>query len=108
MTNEECVRLLYRHILGREPDPAGLQGWTALIDNSGDIKTVLDGLINSPEFAARNSASTSHNLPQTTLSACREQLGRKLILVDVGAQELTFAVQRSPRAARRGHVSQSS
>jgi hypothetical protein len=53
MTNEECVRLLYRYILGREADPGGLNDWTALADREANIKVVLEHFVESPEFAAR-------------------------------------------------------
>jgi FkbM family methyltransferase len=90
MTNEECVRLLYRHILGREAEADGLSAWTALADQQGSIKVVLEGLIHSPEFAARMASPKVRDLPQATLLAFREELGRDLLIVDVGAQRLNF------------------
>jgi hypothetical protein len=57
MTNEECVRLLYRHILGRDADPDDLMAWTALADREGKINGVFEGIIKNSESAARAAPS---------------------------------------------------
>jgi hypothetical protein len=54
MTNEDCVRLFYRYLLGREPDPDGLKHWTAVADSETNIKIVLEGFVQSSEFATRS------------------------------------------------------
>jgi hypothetical protein len=87
--NEECVRLLYRYLLGREADPDGLKIWTALADRERSINGVLQGLVESAEFKARTATSKSREMPSATLSACRERLRRDLLFVDVGAQRLS-------------------
>jgi hypothetical protein len=56
MTNEECVRLFYRYLLGREADPGGLNAWIALADREANIKVVLEHFVESPEFAARTAS----------------------------------------------------
>lgn len=89
MSNEECVRLLYRHFLGREADPDGLKSWTALADKEGNIGGVLEGIIKSPEYAVRTASLEPRKLPDATLSACHRLLGRDLLIVDVGAQKLS-------------------
>jgi hypothetical protein len=90
MTNEQRVRLLCREFLGREADPDGLKSWTALAEKEGNIDGILEGIINSPEYAARTASLEPRKLPDATLSACQRLLGRDLLIVDVGAQQLSF------------------
>ena len=53
LTNEEYVRLLYSAFLGREADPVGLEGWVnTLVTGEHDRETILDGFVDSEEFAA--------------------------------------------------------
>jgi FkbM family methyltransferase len=86
---EEYIRILYRHILGREADADGLKHWTAVADQEGNLKGVLDGFLASREYATRMASLEVRKLPQVAISACREQLGRDLLIVDVGAQQLS-------------------
>jgi Domain of unknown function (DUF4214)/Sulfotransferase domain len=65
MTNEECVRLLYQYLLGREPDPNGLNHWTAVANQEANIKAVIEGIVQSPEFAARR-VSTVRGMDEDT------------------------------------------
>jgi hypothetical protein len=46
---EASVQTLYRHILGRDPDPEGLQALTALAARDG-INAAIDRMINSEEY----------------------------------------------------------
>ena len=47
----ENVARLYQGILGRAPDPAGVQAWASLIDNSNvPLSAVADAIASSPEF----------------------------------------------------------
>jgi Ca2+-binding EF-hand superfamily protein len=48
-SHEEGVALLYRHLLGREPDPEGMRAYTAIIKNQG-VNQAIDGLLNSDEY----------------------------------------------------------
>jgi Ca2+-binding EF-hand superfamily protein len=47
--NERAVSNLYRHILGRNPDPGGLQANVAGLESSG-ASVVIDALLNSAEY----------------------------------------------------------
>lgn len=44
------VYRLYQATLGRAPDPAGLQGWTAALAEGGVLRAIVPGFINSTEF----------------------------------------------------------
>jgi hypothetical protein len=48
----EPVRILYRRLLGREPDPDGLQNFTAMAQRNG-IEAVAQGLVHSEEYQKR-------------------------------------------------------
>jgi hypothetical protein len=47
---ESAVRSLYRHLLGRDPDPAGLRNLTRIAAAQG-AEAVIDRMITSPEYA---------------------------------------------------------
>jgi hypothetical protein len=48
-TNLGYVTALYRELLLRDPDPAGLQGWTSSLDRGNPRSTVSEGIWYSPE-----------------------------------------------------------
>lgn len=89
MDLEKYVTELYVHVLGRSPDPEGLENCCSLARETGDPTMVLMHLIESAEYEMRNA------LPATAdESVWREALdligGRRLTIVDVGAQVLSF------------------
>lgn len=47
--NGRAVANLYRHILGRQPDPSGLRTYTAIAARRG-LGAVVDGIVDSPEY----------------------------------------------------------
>jgi hypothetical protein len=51
---QQMVRQAYRDILGRDPDPSGMQEYTDAIVNRGwSIGEVRHSLVTSPEYAQR-------------------------------------------------------
>lgn len=64
------VRSLYQDVLGREPDPAGLENWTNQILTSGAPGRVADGIVNSKERLAALIAAqyrgAVHREPEST------------------------------------------
>jgi len=46
---DEAVRILYRRLLGREPDAGGLQSYTEMARNQG-IEAVARSIVSSPEY----------------------------------------------------------
>ena len=60
---QDAVRLLYRRLLGRDPDPLGLQGFAQLAERQG-IGAVAQQIVNGPEYDQRvgTSGLPSHNL----------------------------------------------
>ena len=50
-TDEEFITILYKVFFDREPDPAGLEGWTNALANGESRESVIDGFINSTEWA---------------------------------------------------------
>ncbi len=47
--NERAVTALYRHVLGRDPDPGGLRANTDGLEANG-MPAVIDSLLGSPEY----------------------------------------------------------
>ncbi len=88
--HERYVRSLYQVVLGREPEPAGMDYWIGFIKETGDPTEVLTRLMESEEYVG-------HHLQQQTRSdssraadlAKHLSPGRALTIVDVGAQVLS-------------------
>ncbi|WP_210248439.1 FkbM family methyltransferase [Methylobacterium sp. WL103] len=81
-----AVVRLYRLLLDREPDEAGLSYHVGLLERSADILDVVAALTASPEFFARRN-------PEDVVSAPRPEptvtIDRAITVVDVGAQRLS-------------------
>jgi len=52
-SSEQIVSGLYRAILGREADAAGLSNYTAALDSGCGVEHVASLLMHSPEFRKR-------------------------------------------------------
>src|ERR1035438_9830207 len=89
MTSSEYVSNLYRLLLGRQPDDAGLQFWVNFIEASGDPTEVLAGILDSPEYRSRNTKQTMQcDTSKVAALAAHLSPGRVITVVDVGAQML--------------------
>ena len=84
MTTEAFVAALYRVCLGRAVDPAGLAAWTDVIRSTGDPSRVLQGIIDSPEYAARAALAAVGCAAE--IRRARDAVDRPLRVVDVGGQ----------------------
>jgi FkbM family methyltransferase len=84
------VRGLYRGFLGREPDPAGLQYWSARLRDGASPDELLAGLMASGEYreAHGGGGNALPALKRRVAEAVAGLLGRPLTVVDIGAQEL--------------------
>jgi FkbM family methyltransferase len=87
MAPEEVVRLLYLHLLGREPDPAGLEGWSNLIVQHNDPTFAMKGILESEEYRIRNQPK-DRSVLETLAAQVLAVLNRAPRIVDVGAQTL--------------------
>jgi Ca2+-binding EF-hand superfamily protein len=63
-----AVTNLYRHLLGRAPDEAGLNSHVQALSRGGNLESVIDAMIDSPEYQQKYSDNT---VPGTTLRYCR-------------------------------------
>src|SRR5215213_191505 len=90
MDIEHRIKLLYRHVLGRDADPAGLAHWTGFAENQGGIGGVAAAMVSSEEYLRREQSSAARVMPRALLDACVIALGRDLLIVDVGAQKLDY------------------
>lgn len=50
--NFKFVTVLYRAIMGREPDDAGLADWVGKLASGSEKEEIFAGFVNSPEFAS--------------------------------------------------------
>jgi FkbM family methyltransferase len=86
---QALVRGLYRGFLGREPDPAGLQYWSARLQGGASPAELLEAVTASPEY--RQAQAAHHDLAalkSRVAGAAGALLTRPLTVVDIGAQEL--------------------
>ncbi len=51
-SNADKVETLYQAMLGRASDAAGKANWVGLLDQTGNINTIINGFSNSEEFTA--------------------------------------------------------
>ena len=51
VSNEEFVAVLYRTFFNREPDQAGFNAWVGVLNNGTSKEEVIEGFINSTEWA---------------------------------------------------------
>ena len=53
-TANAFVEQLYRGMLGREADSAGLESWVKQLTNGATVKDIVDGFLKSDEYVAKN------------------------------------------------------
>ncbi|MCC6073462.1 FkbM family methyltransferase [Massilia sp. GCM10020059] len=87
---QHIVRGLYRGLLARDPEPAGLDYWSGVILAGGDAGAVLNALTQSDEFKALSAPLARRDAVRAALAAHAAEVlhARPLAIVDVGAQEL--------------------
>ena len=60
MTLREYIQELYRVLMGREADDAGLQYWIQFVEKSGNPIDAFAGLLNSEECRRRTPRLGGH------------------------------------------------
>jgi Ca2+-binding RTX toxin-like protein len=60
--NTDFVTLLYKNVLGRDPDQTGLTAWVNYIGSGHSRSEVLTGFSDSPEFVAGTAVDVQHGL----------------------------------------------
>ena len=87
MSPHDYVDTVYRVFLGRAPEHESLVAWTASIEAGGDPTELLAVILASEEYRERpEDADASHCA--RLASAAVAALGRRVRVVDVGAQSL--------------------
>jgi FkbM family methyltransferase len=82
------IDALYHALLGRAADPAGLASWTRLLQDGGDPRNVLAGILGSEEYRLKQTGpGVTH---PAAVAAIVKQFGRRINIIDVGAQNLSF------------------
>lgn len=87
MQPEDYVAALYRHVLGRGADDAGLAYFSELMRAGADPTEILHSLLTSDEYAMRHDRRTDETVWRRALPLLDE---RGLTIVDVGAQMLDY------------------
>lgn len=64
LSNEDYIRYLYRILMDREADSAGLSDWLSMMDNGASREDIFNGFADSPEFAR---LCEEMNLPEPPL-----------------------------------------
>ena len=86
---DEIVTVLYRGMLGREPDRDGLAHWSALIEGGADMTTLYHAILASDEYRSRQQRLKDvAGIKRKTAAWAQANLHRPLRIVDVGAQKL--------------------
>lgn len=86
---EEMVSALYRGLLGREPDKAGLDCWAGQLESGAEMTAVFDAIRTGDEYRERQAAAQkAAGIREAAAALAREHLEKPLLIVDVGAQKL--------------------
>ena len=72
---DEEVRKAYREILGREPDPGGLNHYKTLLQNGTTIAQMRSYLENSDEAKNRRNSSSTQPIKYTTMTKLSDFCG---------------------------------
>jgi hypothetical protein len=100
LANADFVKILYKTLLGREADPAGLSHFTSVLDQHADYKGVINSITSSDEFAkqhADDAASESIDIV-AELRALRDEIRAGLSIVRTLATDLLLQERsRDPR-----------
>jgi FkbM family methyltransferase len=78
---EQYVEIIYRGVLGRKPDPTGLQHYAARLAAGGSVTALIDEMLGSDEYRSKTAPAPALDLPLHSID-------RPIIIVDVGAQKL--------------------
>jgi FkbM family methyltransferase len=84
--DEEIIDLLYRHLLGRESDPDGRANLMEALASGADLRTVLAGFVESPEYQALHKDSQKKTrVCQEVAATARAAMARSPQVLDIGA-----------------------
>jgi FkbM family methyltransferase len=80
LSSEDHIRLLYRHLLGREADPHGLAHFAGVLDAGHDLRDVVENIVAGEEYLYRQRPRPAPPPPAHP--------GRAFVIVDLGARKL--------------------
>jgi hypothetical protein len=94
--NTRLVTLIYRNVLGRDPDGPGLAYWVGLLDQGHSPGTVLNGFAQSQEFITRHVSSGPAHVLMIGDSIFH---GIRLLEIGIGSAHLTFMTEEGRQAS---------
>jgi len=93
LDNTQFATLLYRNVLGREPDQGGLAGWVDALNRGANRADVVVGFSRSGEFIA-NTASSQASYMASRFGSWSDELqggtGNNTLIGGRGADTFTF------------------
>lgn len=85
----EIITALYKGLLGRMPDPAGIGYWLGRLDSGADFSELLKAIMATEEYRGiRESSLGEGKIRERAAGWAKENLFQPIVIVDVGAQEL--------------------
>ena len=114
LVDEAVVRALYRGLLGRDPDPEGMQGYLSVIREAGGLEKALSSIVASQEFVDLQNREavvflhiqkTAGTAMQTLLS---ERLGSRLYAEHADRLSEHTAAELWPYEVFAGHFNHDS
>lgn len=90
MQHSEMVRILYKGILGREPDRDGLLHHCDLLEKGATMESVAASIDASSEAQQYRRRSAWRDRMRSAASRVSDRLEDLLVILDIGAQELEF------------------
>lgn len=81
-SNEDFIRFVYRGLLSREPDPAGLTHFVEALSEGEDLRKIINNIVESGEYQSKVKADLRDPLD------IGSRVKRPITIVDVGARAL--------------------
>lgn len=90
MNNTAFIELLYRTVLGREPDKEGLASHVAALEQGADPRRIMEDFQKSEELVIRRARAEEAKMEEANVAEAllHDAAGRQYVIVDIGAQTI--------------------
>lgn len=90
LSDEAFVTLLYRNVLGREPDAPGLNGWLTLLQGGTSREDVVIGFAQSREFVRESTQGLADFMRAQPGDVIRGGLGNDILSGEIASDTYVF------------------